>query len=226
MCKECGFCEVCIVFWRVSWLFHYASITGFCIFAAIFTRTKIVMMKKTFFFLSVAAAMTFSFCGERAEESNAVVNSLAAEKPDCLMQPDEEAGIAARRDEVKEGAAKINTSLLGVWDDSAESGMTYASIIMELSDNLYEYMGKECYGTLMTLNVDENFEREYVLVFKFIAPDGDNIKVHYEKLVGEIGDEVAGEGDLIIVALGNNKARLDCREPLLKNKLLYFLGIS
>jgi len=124
--------------------------------------------------------------------------------------------------------ATINKALLGRWGNNSDP-----SIYMVLAEKSGTYDERKGYGYLTAAN--EYYEFDFLLVFTSITPDGDNIKVHYNKMesyctgdpdsydsedAGEWVEEKVGEGDLIVIPQAGGKVKIDCTEKRIKNKLL------
>lgn len=122
--------------------------------------------------------------------------------------------------------ATLNTALFGSWSNNNDP-----NIYMVLAEKFGTYDERKGYGYLSAAN--DYYEYDFLLVFTSITPDGDNIKVHYDKMesycTGDPDDydsesewveEKAGEGDLILIPQAGNKLKIDCPEKRIKNKVL------
>lgn len=192
-------------------------------------------MKKILFLMSAAmVALAFVACGGQGAGSNTSDeqtgdSSAVADVQDSVAVADEAV------DETAEGAADgvqaeavLNTSLIGNYSNNADP-----NIYMVLSDRFATHNGRKGYGNITAYN--EYFEPDFILDFTSVTPDGDNIKVHYNKIVmsfegdpdalgddeaGEWVEQKAGSGDLTICPAGAGKVKIDSKERRLSGKTL------
>ena len=145
---------------------------------------------------------------------------------DTEVTPAGDAAENAPAEQPKE--ATINTALMGRWSNNNDP-----SIYMVLAEKSGTYDEHKGYGYLTAAN--EYYEYDFILVFTAITPDGDNIKVHYNKMesyctgdpddydsegAGEWVEEKVGEGDLTVIPQSGGKVKIDSTEKRIKNKLL------
>lgn len=129
--------------------------------------------------------------------------------------------------ETETEAATLNNELLGKWCNNNDP-----VINMVVSDKNGDYDGNKGYGYIEASN--EYFEMDYKLVFTSLTPDGDNIKVHYNKMEmqftgdpddydseGTYEEVKAGEGDLTLSPAGSNKLKISSKEKRINNATLY-----
>lgn len=127
--------------------------------------------------------------------------------------------------ETKSGT--LNTNLLGKWCNNNDP-----VINLFLSDKSGDYDGHKGYGYIEASN--EYFEMDFTLVFTSVTPDGDNVKVHYNKMEmqftgdpddydseGTYQEVKAGEGELTLTPAGNNKMKISSKENRINNATLY-----
>lgn len=123
--------------------------------------------------------------------------------------------------------ASLNASLLGRWSNNNDP-----VIDMVLADKKGKYDDIEGMGYVRAAN--EYFEYDFTLVFTSITPDGENIKVHYNKMEsqfdgnpededggGEWKEVKIGEGDLTLIPQGEGKVKIESTEQRIKNAVLY-----
>ena len=135
---------------------------------------------------------------------------------------------APEAEEVKEEKPEsLNTDLLGKWSNNNDP-----VIDLVVSDKIKDYDGKKGYGYIDASN--EYFEMDFKLVFTSVTPDGDNIKVHYQKFEmqftgdpddfdseGTYEEVKVGEGDLTLIPAGPGKLKIDSKESRIKNATLF-----
>lgn len=124
--------------------------------------------------------------------------------------------------------ATLNTSLLGMWSNNTDP-----NILMVVSDKFGDHDGRKGYGYVAAAN--EYYEYDFILVITSVTPDGDNIKVHYDKMesycegdpddydsedAGEWVEKKVGEGDLTLIPQAGGKVKIDSKEKRIKNKVL------
>jgi hypothetical protein len=181
-------------------------------------------MKKTFIFMSVAiTALTFAACagqGNSKSENNEDSVTVAATQDSASVNEEvaEEATVAE---------PVLNASLFGKWSNHNDP-----MIYMVLAETKGTYDGYKGFGYLAASN--DYYENEFTLVFTSLTPDGDNIKVHYNKMesyntgdpddlggddYGEWVEEKVGEGDLVLTPQGN-KVKIQSKESRIKNATL------
>ena len=156
---------------------------------------------------------------EKTEDSATVAISIDSTVQDISGQ--------AETAETAPTGAALNSALFGKWSNNDDP-----LIYLVLKEKNGTYDGRKGYGYLTASN--EYYETDFILVFTSIAPDGENIKVHYNKLesyctgdlddfgnedAGEWVEEKVGEGDLTIIPQGN-KVKIDSSEKRIKNKVL------
>lgn len=145
---------------------------------------------------------------------------------DTEAAPASDAAEEATAEQPKE--ATINTALLGRWSNNNDP-----SIYMVLADKSGTYDERKGYGYVTAAN--DFYEYDFILVFTAVTPDGDNIKVHYNKMesyctgdpdnydnedAGEWVEKKVGEGDLTVIPQPGGKVKIDSTEKRIKNKLL------
>lgn len=178
-------------------------------------------MKKLFSCVSVfVCALIISSCGSKtsSEATEAAADTLVEAEAAEATEPAAEA-------EATE--ATLNTNLLGKWSNNNDP-----IIDLFISDKYGKYEDRKGYGYIVASN--EYFEMDYTLVFTSITPEGDNIKVHFNKLEmqytgdpddpdgeGTYEEVKAGEGDLTLIPAGDKKLKIDSKESRIKNAILY-----
>ena len=204
------------------------------------------MKQKKFLWMSVAlVALALAACGGQGgskSESTKDSTSVAAVQDSAAVTANDqgdtqaaeatgttatEAGAEADAKEAETKAAVLNTSLLGKY-----SNYNDPSINLTVSDKYGNYEDHKGYGIITTYN--EYFEPELVLVVTSLTPDGDNIKVHYNKMEMEFEggdpDDLGGEGqwvekktgsgDLTLSPAGAGKVKVSSKERRLNGVTL------
>lgn len=143
-----------------------------------------------------------------------------------------EGGAAVEKTAEEEPTKPTNTDALysvmcGTWSNNTDPG-----IYMVLSEKFGTYDDHKGYGYLIAYN--EYYEPDFTLVFKSLEPDGDQIKVYYDKMESyctgdpdDLGNEDAGEwveekvgtGTLTLIPQ-SGKVKIDSKEKRIKNKVL------
>ena len=185
-------------------------------------------MKKTILFVSAAiVALTFAACGGQGGSNNENGEDTAAVA--VVQDTTAQATEAVEAVEAVEEETTLNASLLGKYSNHNDP-----LIDLEVSDKYGTYGERKGYGYVSASN--EYFETDFILVFTSITPDGNNIKVHYNKLemsfeggdpddlgaedAGEWVEQKVGEGDLTLIPAGAGKVKIDSKEGRIKNKVL------
>ncbi|MBQ8968200.1 MAG: hypothetical protein IJ064_00495 [Bacteroidaceae bacterium] len=192
-------------------------------------------MKKTISNLAVAAGMAMVLCltscggnGSKGSEGEALTDTLATENLQEQIQ-DETTEAAAEESTTAEESATLNSALLGRWTNGGDGD----AITLVVSDKYGTYDEQKGYGYV---SATVEYEPAFTLVFTSLTPDGDRIRVHYNKMetymeggdpddlgaedYGEWVTRKAGEGDLTLIPV-NGKLKIDSRESLIKNKTLH-----
>ena len=121
----------------------------------------------------------------------------------------------------------LNADLLGQWDNNNDPNIT-----MMVSDKYGKFNDWQCYGYLQAAN--EYFEYDYLLIFTNLTPDGDRIRVSYDKMdqqyngdlddfgsEGQCETKKVGSGELTLVPAGDNKLKIEGGDERLKDVSLY-----
>lgn len=123
--------------------------------------------------------------------------------------------------------AELYSFMSGTWSNNTDPG-----IHMVLSEKFGTYDDRKGYGYLIAYN--EYFEPDFTLVFTSLEPDGDKIKVYYNKMESyctgdpdDLGNEDAGEwvekkvgtGTLTLIPQ-SGKVKIDSKEKRISNKVL------
>lgn len=179
---------------------------------------------KKILFLSVAAAMMVA-CGGKSEKNESATDSLA------VNQDSVAAVVEAEEAEVAEAPAAeepvLNADLLGKWSNNNDP-----VIDLKVTDKYGTYNDYKGYGYVQASN--EYFELDFNLVFTELIPDGDKIRVKYNKMEsyftgdpddpdadGEWVTKKTGSGELTLVPAGAKKLKIESREKRINNKTLY-----
>jgi hypothetical protein len=178
-------------------------------------------MKKTFLMVSAAiVALAFVACGGQGgnKDENAGDSAALAAQADS----------AAVVEDAAPADAVLNADLLGKWSNNNDP-----AIDMFVADKLGNYDDNKGFGYIMAAN--EYFEYDFLLVFTSVTPDGDNIRVHYNKLEsfftgdpdnydsedgGEWVSKTVGEGDLTLIPQGAGKVKIDSQEKRINKTVL------
>ena len=182
-------------------------------------------MKKTILFLSAAlVALTFAACGGQGGNNESGEDSLAA----TAQQDTTAVAETAPEAEAVEAEPVLNASLLGKYSNNNDP-----TIDLQVSDKYGTYNDNKGYGYVQAAN--EFYEYDFNLVITSVTPDGDNIKVHYNKMesycegdpddmggedAGEWVTQKVGEGDLTIIPAGAGKIKIDSKEKRINGKVL------
>lgn len=175
----------------------------------------------------IIVGLTACTGGKQQTETEAATDSTAvAEQTTVAEQNTETEKPEVKEPEVQEPAKPVlNKALFGEWYVEIDD----TSISMELNEKQDTYQGQKGYGSLSAYI---QYEPSFTLVFTSLTPDGDNIKVHYDKMDQyfngdpddydspcELVTEKVGSGDLTLIPQGK-KVKIDSKELLIKNKVL------
>ncbi|MBQ8969517.1 MAG: hypothetical protein IJ064_07295 [Bacteroidaceae bacterium] len=198
-------------------------------------------MKKTISNLAVVAGMAMALCltscegnGSKGSEGEALADTLLAEDQQVTAEQEqaqsEATEVAAAETVTAEEPAALNTALLGHWTNGGDGD----AIALVVSDKYGTYDGNKGYGYV---SATVEYEPAFTLVFTSLTPDGDRIRVHYNKMetyyegggdpddfgaedYGEWVTRKAGEGDLTLIP-ANGRLKIESRENLIRNKTLH-----
>ena len=190
-------------------------------------------MKKVLFILPLFAVALMWSCGGSAQGEQSGTDSLAQDS--TAVFADENVGesldeTVAETEEAQEDNATLNAALFGKFSNNNDP-----VIDLELSQTVKKFDAGRGYGYIIAAN--EYFEYDFTLVFTSITPEGDNIRVHYDKMEsyfeggdpddydspeneGEWKVAKAGEGDLVLIPVAGGKVKIDSKEARIKNKVL------
>ena len=188
-------------------------------------------MKKTIFF-SLTAVLIMA-CGGQSGKTDGSTDSLAGGGDSAVAEAKavEETSVA---DDSVADEPVLNVALLGRWSNNNDPG-----IDIRLSDKYGTYSGNGTYGSNKGYGYleasNEYFEYDFALLFTAITPDGDNIRVKYDKYEtyyegGEIGDDDSefecvtkkvGSGELTLVPVGTGKLKIESNEKRIRNTILF-----
>lgn len=163
---------------------------------------------KKFLFLSMVAAMMLTACGGQSGKNENAADSLAlSEEPAPITG--------------------LNADLLGQWDNNNDP-----NISMMVSDKYGKFNDWKCYGYLQAAN--EYFEYDYLLIFTNLIPDGDRIRVCYDKMEqqydgdpddpdgeGQWVTKKVGSGEFILVSTGDKKLKIEGGDKRIEDVTLY-----
>ncbi|MBO4613201.1 MAG: hypothetical protein J5671_08565 [Bacteroidaceae bacterium] len=175
---------------------------------------------KKIFFLSVAVVLMTACGGQSAKEvSGADSLSVLGDSVVAEAEPLVEEAVAEE--------ATLNADLLGKWSNNNDP-----VIEMTVSDKIGKFEDWKGYGLLKAAN--EYFEYDFILVFTSVVPDGDNIRVSYNKMSQEFdGDpddpdgegqwitKKVGSGEMILVPAGAKKLKINSSDKRIRNAVLY-----
>ena len=187
-------------------------------------------MKKTILF-SLAAVLIMA-CGSQSNKTEGSTDSLAVGVDSTIA----EAKAVAETSVAEEPVVKepvLNVDLLGKWSNNNDP-----VIDIKLSDKYGSYSGNGSYGSNKGYGyleaANEYFEYDFCLLFTALTPDGDKIRVKYDKYEsyydGEIGDDDSefecvtkniGSGELTLVPVGTGKLKIESNEKRIRNTILF-----
>lgn len=162
-------------------------------------------------------------CGGQSAKNESEADSLALGGDSVVAEAEEE--VAAEEAVVEEPV--LNADLFGKWSNRNDPG-----IDMTVSDKYGTYDDYKGYGFVRAAN--EYFEYDFTLVFTELTPDGDKIRVKYNKLdivfTGDPDDpdsegtwetKKVGSGELTLVPAGAKKVKIESSERRIKGATLY-----
>ena len=170
-------------------------------------------------------------CSGSTQNEKPDLDSLAQDSvSEAVVNESNEVSDETATEEVTGEEATLNTALFGKFSNNNDP-----VIDLELSQTVKKFDVGRGYGYIQASN--EYFEYDFTLVFTSITPDGDNIRVHYDKMEsyfeggdpddfdvegaeGEWKEVKAGEGDLVLIPVAGGKVKIDSKEARIKNKVL------
>ena len=176
--------------------------------------------------LSVSIVLTLMACGGQNGKNDSGADTTMQTADSVAQETQIEIEEAGKEEPIND-ASVLNADLLGSWSNNNDP-----VIEMKVSDKFGKYDDYKGYGYVKAAN--EYFEYDFTLVFTSLTPEGESVRVRYDKLEqqytgdpdnpdseGEWIMKKVGSGELTLLPAGAHKLKIDSREKRIKNVTLY-----